>query len=61
MVSNIARPLYDLTQKDKEFRMGEREIAAFNNLKAALLEAPILKFPDFEGNLNYMLTAAQWF
>ena len=51
--AKIAAPLYDLTSGDKKDKKSEhvdlspeaRE--AFNHLKAACLQAPILSFPDF--------------
>src|SRR5580765_4154280 len=44
--SDITRPLHDLTRKDQVWSWGEKEQAAFDGLKRALLSAPILAFPD---------------
>jgi len=40
--SVIAKPLYDLTKKDKKFNFGTAELETFELLKAKLLNAPIL-------------------
>ena len=51
--AKIAVPLYDLTSgnnKDKKLEhidLSPRALEAFNRLKAACLQAPILAFPDF--------------
>lgn len=44
--SLIAKPLYDLTKKDKKFEFKEVELDAFNALKNKLIEAPILAIYD---------------
>ena len=43
----IASPLTDLLKKDAKFKWGSIEERAFNTLKSALTEAPILAFPDY--------------
>ena len=45
--STIAAPLTDLLRKDIPFIWGEPQQSAFDKLKEALLQAPILLFPDF--------------
>ena len=48
--ANIAAPLYDLTSrenKDKKSEHLDLPQEAFDHLKAACLQAPILAFPDF--------------
>ena len=48
--SQIARPLTDLTRDTVEWHWSEQEERAFNQLKQALVSAPILRFPDFSRN-----------
>ena len=45
--SKIASPLYKLTQKNVEFRWNSECEAAFSLLKTELVNAPVLKYPDF--------------
>ena len=42
----IAKPLTNLTRKDKDFTWGTEEEATFNKLKEALIGAPILQVFD---------------
>jgi len=44
--SHLARPLFDLTQKDTEWRCGAEEQSAFNALKKQITTAPILALLD---------------
>jgi len=44
--SHLARPLFDLTWKDMEWRWGAEEQSAFNSLKEQITTAPILTLPD---------------
>lgn len=46
--SEIARPLNNLTKKDVPWTWDEEHEKAFQGLKSAFLEAPILKMPDPE-------------
>ena len=46
--ASIARPLYDLLKKSTEFKWTIRHTTAFNKLKDALMNAPVLAFPDFD-------------
>ena len=43
----IAKPLYRLTEKGREFKWTTECDAAFVELKSQLMSAPILAFPDF--------------
>ena len=45
--SKIAGPLHDLTKKALKFRWTDECQAAFERLKSALIQAPILAHPDF--------------
>ena len=51
--SVIASPLHKLTQKDVKFKWGAGCQEAFERLKAALISAPILSYPDF--SLDFIL------
>ena len=42
----IAKPLTDLTKKDRDFTWNDDEEAAFRKLKEALTSAPILQVFD---------------
>ena len=42
----LAKPLTNLTRKDKDFTWGTEEEATFNKLKEALTSAPILQVFD---------------
>ena len=42
----IAKPLTDLTKKDRDFTWNDEEEAAFQKLKEALTSAPILQVFD---------------
>jgi len=44
--SHLARPLFDLTRKDTEWRWGAEEQSAFDSLKEQMTMAPILTLPD---------------
>jgi len=44
--SHLARPLFDLTQKDTEWRWGAEEQSAFDSLKEQITTAPILALLD---------------
>lgn len=44
--SLIARPLYELLKNKTQFRFGEDEIKAFNELKRKLIDSPILAIYD---------------
>jgi hypothetical protein len=44
--ADIARPLYKLTEKDREFKWTVETEEAFNELKERLCQAPILVYPD---------------
>jgi hypothetical protein len=44
--SHIAAPLSDLTRKENEFKWTEVEQRAFDELKAALVQGPVLIVPD---------------
>lgn len=52
--SIIAKPLYDLTRKDRKFVFGPVELAAFETLKGKLLESPVLALyePSAETELH---------
>lgn len=45
--SDRAKPLTDLTKKGVEWRWGEEQQAAFDDIKSRLTESPILAHPNF--------------
>nr|GFA83458.1 putative reverse transcriptase domain-containing protein [Tanacetum cinerariifolium] len=45
-LSKISKPLTLLTQKDKKFKWGDKQENAFQTLKDALCNAPILSLPE---------------
>ena len=45
--AHVAEPLYSLLRKDVKYTWKEEQARAVNELKDALCNAPILKFPDF--------------
>ncbi|GJW49194.1 putative reverse transcriptase domain-containing protein [Tanacetum coccineum] len=51
--SKIAKPLTELTQKNKKYIWGENQESAFQLLKQKLCEAPILALP--EGNDDFVV------
>ncbi|GJU78967.1 reverse transcriptase domain-containing protein [Tanacetum coccineum] len=51
--SKIAKPLTELTQKNKKYIWGENQESAFQLLKQKLCEAPILALP--EGNNDFVV------
>jgi len=62
--SHLARPLFDLTQKDTEWRWGVEEQSAFDSLKERITMAPIPALPDnsrpfwMEADSSYFATSA---
>jgi hypothetical protein len=46
--ASIAAPLYALTKKDAEFKFGDKEKEAFELLKGALVQEPILRRPSWD-------------
>ena len=44
--ASIAAPLHQLTKKGEQFRWNAEHQAAFNQLKEALVDAPVLQYPD---------------
>ena len=47
-MAHIAKPLYEMLKKDKEYLWGKEQQSAFKKLKERLDKAPILAYPDFE-------------
>ena len=52
--SKIAKPLFDLTKKDKKFQWNQDCEESFQELKNRLISAPILAFPQVGGS-NFIL------
>ena len=47
-ISSIAKPLIELTKKNKIFDWTSNCEKSFQNLKQCLYSAPVLRYPDFE-------------
>jgi hypothetical protein len=45
--SKIAKPLNDLQKKDQAWKWGPEQIESFRKLKTALIQEPVLQYPDF--------------
>ena len=58
--SKIAKPLNALTKKNARFRWTEEAQTAFDQLKTALLQAPILAFPDITKPFKLYTDASQY-
>ncbi len=52
--AEIARPLIELTRKDKEFKWGEECEQAFESLKMALISPDIMGYPLNDGGVFYL-------
>ena len=48
--SKIAKPLFDLTKKDKVFKRDDLCETSFQELKTRLITAPVLAYPQAEGS-----------
>ena len=48
--SKIAKPLFDLTKKDKVFKWDDLCEISFQQLKTRLITAPVLAYPQAEGS-----------
>ena len=50
-----AAPLYDLWQKNMTFKWSAECRAAFEELRSALVSAPVLTFPKLDGMAPFIL------
>lgn len=57
--STIASPLTDLLREDVKFVWGDSQQLAFEKLKNALVNPPVLKFPDFSQPFTLVTDASQ--
>uniref|UniRef100_A0A1I7UDV4 RNA-directed DNA polymerase n=1 Tax=Caenorhabditis tropicalis TaxID=1561998 RepID=A0A1I7UDV4_9PELO len=55
----LAKPLTTLTQKDVEFKWGEKEAEAFESIKTALISPPILTTPRMDGSFEMHTDASK--
>ena len=58
--SKIAKPLTALTRKNARFKWSDEAQTAFETLKEALLQAPILAFPDISKPFKLYTDASQY-
>jgi len=58
--SDIAAPLYELTRKGEKFEWTERRQQAFEQLKQALVSAPVLALPRDEGDWLVDVDCSDW-
>ena len=56
--AHIAAPLSELTKKQKDFVWGDKQQAAFEELKERLLNPPILRYPDMSADFVLMTDAS---
>ena len=49
-LSQLAKPLTDLTRDTDIWRWGDAEVKSFTALKLAMATAPVLRLPDFKNN-----------
>ena len=57
--SQIARPLTELTKKEGDLTWGAQQRKAFEQLKMALVTAPVLRLPDFDREFIVITDASQ--
>lgn len=58
--SKVSKPLCQLTSKKVQFKWTPEAEEAFNTLKSSLIEAPILKCPDFSRNFTIHCDASSF-
>ena len=58
LFSRVAGPLYALTRKDVPFEWSSAREDAFTQLKALLIQAPILAFPNFSRDFHLETNAS---
>ena len=56
----IAKPMTDLTKKDRDFTWSNKEEAAFQKLKEALTSAPILQVFDEDKQHEVWVNASDY-
>jgi hypothetical protein len=59
--AEIIKPLQKMIHKDSEFKWDDEQKDAFNNIKAAISWAPILRSPDFNRDFNPYTFASDQF
>ena len=50
--ATIAKPLYEMTKKDKKWNWGERQQKAFEELKRRFMTEPVLVTPDLDREMR---------
>ena len=58
--SDLAQPLSKLTQKDRLFKWGKKQEAAFVIMKKVFLDVPVLIMPDLTKPFIVEANASKW-
>ena len=51
-LQGLLKPIYDLTQKGRNFIWGEEQQKAFDEIKNSLQRSPVLHLPDKQGRFQ---------
>ena len=48
----LLKPIYDFTRKDRQFKWGQEQQTAFDEIKSGLQKPPVLHLPDGKGRFH---------